>query len=638
MYLSGLYIENYKSIKKLDLKFRKGKNIIIGKNNSGKSNIIKAIDLILGENSPTWNKSDNIMDNDFYQGDTSKEIFIWCELTKDGAEELDLSSAKGAFFKLKDKFTQEDQRINVDFADKVNIFEFSSEDGQAKIDSNEYKKDWIGTKPYCVKGFNDELNGADVFAFAFRAKKDNQGFIKDLVLLYKKNIDTSWLFGMNANFRNELLQSAIIPSFRDPKNQLRIANYTWYGKLLKACIKEEDAELNDAFGKVKDASNKLFKELQEKLCCERTKVAFPNTKVCFQFNPDVKQDIYKSALIYVDDGFNSKLEEKGSGIQSSVIIGLFDYYIRHISCNGGSLLAIEEPEIYLHPHGRRVISDRLDSFIDNHKNQVIITTHSPEFICSPHEDINIIIVKKDGETVAKNFDFSDIKTKQVLIKKQNAEMFFADGIILTEGADKYILEAIAENIGERLKINTEGIGKKIGRNWLDDYNISIINCGGKMEFWKYVKIFNELGIPWTIFADFDFLREGLNEFFSKLAYPQTSKDKLNSIKSKISLSEKYKSISEISDSAVQDEIKEYLTELLEQEGIGILTGELENFYLDTPKHGKEVGVIETISKLMESANKEISDYVDVSEFRNIFNSFIRNCLKLDTVEDIKNAI
>ncbi len=628
MYLSRLYVENYRSIKKIDLVFRKGKNIIVGKNNSGKSNIIKAIDLILGDSSPTWNKSDNITKNDFYQGNTDNEIFIWCELAKEDREELELSDVKGAFFKIKDKYTQVVKKINVNLSNKDNIFELCSEEGQARLDSNEFKKEWVGTKQYCTTGFQDELNDKEVFAFAFKAKKEGNFFNKEMVFLYKKRSELDWFFAINANLRNELLQSAIIPSFRDPKDQLRIANYTWYGKLLKACVKEEDSDLNEAFGKVKEASDKLFKELQEKICCEKTKIAFPNTKICFQFNPESKQDLFKNALIYVDDGFNSRLDEKGSGIQSALIISLFDYYIRNIAHTSGSLLAIEEPEIYLHPHGRRVISDRLDSFLDDNKNQVIITTHSPEFICSPHENINIIIVKKEVETKAKNFDFSEQKTKQVLIKKQNAEMFFADAVILTEGADKYILESIAEYIGKTIHVKIGEEYKNIGKNWLNDYNISIINCGGKMEFWKYVKIFNDLEIPWIIISDFDFLREGLNDFFTKLSYSQININELNTLKSKITLTGKYKSLSEISTSTVQNEVKSYLLNLLMRDHICILTGELENFYLNKPRFDKEAGVLETISKIMDSNDKNISEYVNINEFVTSLKIFMKECLKL----------
>lgn len=632
MNLSRLYIENYRSIKKLDLKFEKGKNIIVGKNNSGKSNIIKAIDLVLGESSPTWGKSENITDNDFFQGNTGNEIFIWCELVKETTESLNLSNAKGAFFKLKDKSTYEIKKIDIDFSNKDNLFEFCSDEGQAKID-DEYKKEWIGTKQYCTNGFEDELNEMDTFAFAFRCKKDGERFVKDLIFLYKKSEDFDWFFAINANVRSELLQSAIIPSFRDPNNQLRITHYTWYGKLLRACIKKDDNELNDAFSKVKDASNKLFKELQDKITCEKTQIAFPNTKISFQFNPDTKQDIYKSTLIYVDDGFNSKLDEKGSGIQSAVIIGLFDYYIRNIAhSTGSSLLAIEEPELYLHPHGGRVISDRLNDFLDGHKNQVILTTHSPEFICSPHEDINLILVTKNKETFAKNFNFSNTKTKQVLIKKQNAEMFFADAVILVEGADKYILESMAEEFGNKTKINLNGTQKDLGKNWLNDYNISIINCGGKMEFWKYVKIFNELDMPWLIIADFDFLRDGLNDFFTKLSWGPDFINNLNSLKSKITITGKYKSISDIGDELLKQETKGYILKLSKERGIHILTGELEDFYKVKPKFSKEPGVIETISKQIEE-NKTIEDYIEIDEFVNALKVFIKNCLKLELIEN-----
>jgi len=49
MYLHRVIIKNFRSIEYIDITFAKGKNIIVGKNNCGKSNIIKAIDLVLGE-------------------------------------------------------------------------------------------------------------------------------------------------------------------------------------------------------------------------------------------------------------------------------------------------------------------------------------------------------------------------------------------------------------------------------------------------------------------------------------------------------------------------------------------------------------------------------------------------------------
>jgi predicted ATP-dependent endonuclease of OLD family len=98
MYLTKLKIKNFRSIKDIDLKFHKGKNIIVGKNNSGKSNIVKALDIVLGENSPSYQKSENITELDFYtskdvQNDKEvinreNEISILCKLERSDDEEL----------------------------------------------------------------------------------------------------------------------------------------------------------------------------------------------------------------------------------------------------------------------------------------------------------------------------------------------------------------------------------------------------------------------------------------------------------------------------------------------------------------------------------------------------------------------
>src|ERR1700730_2227032 len=87
VFVSRLYIVNYRSIRELDLHFAKGKNVIIGRNNCGKSNIVRALHIVLGETSPTYQKSENITLGDFHswkekQGEdlvsrSANELFIW---------------------------------------------------------------------------------------------------------------------------------------------------------------------------------------------------------------------------------------------------------------------------------------------------------------------------------------------------------------------------------------------------------------------------------------------------------------------------------------------------------------------------------------------------------------------------------
>lgn len=52
MIITTLKINNFKSIKDMSLEFVEGKNIIVGQNNSGKSNIISAINLVIGKKYP----------------------------------------------------------------------------------------------------------------------------------------------------------------------------------------------------------------------------------------------------------------------------------------------------------------------------------------------------------------------------------------------------------------------------------------------------------------------------------------------------------------------------------------------------------------------------------------------------------
>lgn len=517
MYLSRLYIKNYRSIKELDIQFTKGKSVIIGRNNAGKSNIIKAIDLLLGENIPTYAKAENITENDFYSwkevvdGKTivksAKELFIWCELTRELNEPLNYDE----IYKCYGYYVYSEKTGEWEIVDgkkrpikrHIRLPRETIPNNYSKLfeineDDNDDKK-WVDPKLRHQEPFEKEFNDKYIFAFAFIAKKDEEGkIIKDIRFLYCEDINSSWILAFRASVRNELLQSAIIPSFRDPQNQLRLSNWTWYGKLMKHLTADhaESDKLQEAFKNVKEVADGIFENVKDKVSSTSLKVAFPETELHFQFNADTKIDIYKNCLIYVDDGFKSLLTEKGSGIQSATIIGLFNYYTQYVNTVTSALLCIEEPEVYLHPHARRVISDRLDEFLNNNKNQVILTTHSVEFIRTVGEDLNIVLVRKhEDNTVAAPIKIK--KYKDLLIDNNQNEIFFADKVVVCEGYDDFILRAVAK----------EAYPQK-----LDERNISIVSAGSKDNISRFVKLILELGLKCFVFADFDyFLRDKKDE-------------------------------------------------------------------------------------------------------------------------------
>jgi predicted ATPase len=488
MYLSRLFIQNFRSIKSLDLSFKEGKNIIIGRNNSGKSNIISAIDLVLGENTPDYKKSENITDNDFYTNDNEKSniITIWCELTRAPNEPLNyeaLYDCYGFYIQVEnDRSTP--KLINNDYVPD-NLCTLFSEIIQDKA-----QKYYVDPKKRGNNPLENLLEGMFSFAYGFVAKKEVDGSIsKELRTFFRTNNESGWIMSFRASFRNELIQSAIIPSFRDPQNQLRLSQWGWYGKLIRALTEgaNSDQELRNAMDKMNEVARRIFSEISSNIETNGVNIAFPGTKLHFQFSTENKVDIYKNCVLYVDDGFKSQITEKGSGIQSAVIIGLFNYYVRFVNTKSSALLCIEEPELYLHPHARRVINLRLSEFLNDNQNQVIFTTHSTEFI-NTADDIQLILVRKENfQTFASSIKIKDFQN--ILVDNNQNEIFFADKVILCEGFDNYIVKMIAEE---------EFPGA------LDEKNISVVSVCGKDNFNFAIKQLGKLGIMCFFLSDFDF--------------------------------------------------------------------------------------------------------------------------------------
>jgi putative ATP-dependent endonuclease of the OLD family len=158
VFLSRVRIYNYRSIEQLELNFSRGKNVIVGKNNAGKSNVIRAIDLALGEKAPAYEKTENITQNDFHNGDLSKRILIFCELSRCEGEQLDynLFADKCISFQRVREFDIPTLRIRsdertADTAEADHFLRFMSDVFETATDSAFSQRDfgtWINPKKY----------------------------------------------------------------------------------------------------------------------------------------------------------------------------------------------------------------------------------------------------------------------------------------------------------------------------------------------------------------------------------------------------------------------------------------------------------------------------------------------------------
>jgi putative ATP-dependent endonuclease of the OLD family len=599
MYLSRIYIKNYRSIAEVDLTFSKGKNVIVGRNNAGKSNVIKAIDLMLGETSPTYAKSDNVELSDFHtlQGDDGKakiaqQLFIWCELTREDGEQLvyeEINKCFGlpvwaqGYKNEKTPCRIEHAKLPKDFS---TIF-------AVDIDDVGFDKMYVDAKIKNQFTFKAILEDKYQFAYAFLSENDGDKVTcKEMRFLFRERSNADWCLAFKPSVRNELLQSAIMHSFRDPQNQLRLSSWTWYGKLIKHLTQEHEGStaLVNAFQAVKKVSDEIFAEVKGEIQSSALNVAFPGTELHFQFNADARTELFRNCVLYVDDGFKSQLTDKGAGIQSATIIGLFSYYVKHVNTVTSALLCLEEPEIYLHPHARRVISDRLDEFLDDNRNQVILTTHSVEFIRSVSADVNIILVRKGvNGTEARDVKFKEFKT--LLVDSNKNELFFSESVIVCEGLDEYVLRAVSEELFP---------GK------LDECNVTIVNVQGKNNFKDITNLIIKLGIRCYVLCDFDFLLRDKSEDRKKWNPDAQANECITSLGAKYfsqpclfgrsgakvygrlepfreSIKKDFERefyLAKHCDEIGMDGLKEKLS-WLRQHGVGILSGEIEHASKDT---------------------------------------------------------
>jgi putative ATP-dependent endonuclease of the OLD family len=360
-----------------------------------------------------------------------------------------------------------------------------------------------------------QLQKANSWFFAFAAKPDPASageFTKEFRLFYEENGHWHVFWGLTKDFRDAFLTSAVLPAFREPINQLRINQWSWFGKLIKRAWeakRESDPELSQQLENVtrtvEQVGEPFFAEISHSIT-QKIRVGFADSTVRLKFMATEQTDIYKQVQIWVDDGIDANLSRKGSGIQSAVIIGLFAYYCAQRHGNT-SVLVVEEPEIYLHPQARRAISRRLDEFVNVHSeerlNQVIVTTHAAEFVQSGEVATITVARKEHGETVARTISLDDVGTDvrelQRVMRLEGAEMFFADTVILCEGAEVYLLPKIADSL-----TGANGI--------LDEHNVSVIRVNGKGNFRAYTRVLDGIGVPWHIITDLDFFEDGLDKF------------------------------------------------------------------------------------------------------------------------------
>lgn len=200
-------------------------------------------------------------------------------------------------------------------------------------------------------------------------------------------------------------------------------------------------------------------------------------------------------LQYREANLDIQGEELGLGIQSAVVVGIFEAF-RQLGGKFG-IVVIEEPEMYLHPQAQRYFYKLLCEMADKGQCQVIYSTHSPIFADVNRFESLRLVRREHGRTTITFVEetqrdaLRDARAKFKIgnrFESARNEILFARRVLLCEGyGDRIALLTVAEKLG--FDPDAEGC--------------AIVECGGKNEIRLFVLVCQALRIPFSAVHDED---------------------------------------------------------------------------------------------------------------------------------------
>ncbi len=393
MILASILIKNYRSIFEIkNLKFSNTLTTFIGKNNQGKSNILKAISLVF--------QCINLQSEPVY----GRRIYLSRDI--DYRWENDFPVQK----QNRERYTQS---TNISIA--LLLSEQETEDYFKSIGFHIAQKLFVSVTFEKEHKYKFELSSSGISKEKF----------KDTEVLLKI---TSWIL--------ERISFQYIPAIRTENLADEIANNIISLELSQLAPKKRE-KLEEAIKQIDELQKPILRQLEKNLSStlrefvpDIQKVSLNEKRSSLRYSRRYSDDT--DFYIKIDDGSDTMLSQKGDGVKSLITLGM----MRQKGKSGigkGLILAIEEPESHLHPEAIRQIGVVVHDIAQN--NQVIVTSHSPLFVNRDKISDNIIVADNSASHAC---NVKQIRDTLGCIASDN--LMNADFIIVVEGeTDKLML-------------------------------------------------------------------------------------------------------------------------------------------------------------------------------------------------------
>lgn len=496
MKIKTLKIHNFRSIKEqcFDLT---NYSLLVGANDSGKSNIIDAIRV-------------------FYDDLKFNEEKDWPKITTDDEEswiEIKFSLSEEEFGNLKDEYKQEDG----------------------------------GEKIFIVRKY-------------LRHRDRIQSGSSNIYGYEKGQLSDNFFYGWKNVAKGKLGDILYIPAVSQVTDYTKLSGPSYLRNILDFICKKiiSSSASFDNLNKTFDEFTKKFKQekTKEGLSLEgfekdiNEDIADRKVKMNFGIRPLDVADITKNLIEpYIKDevlgDHKLPIESFGEGLQRRLVYTLIKLSTKYKEKKSAKdkkeffsnflLILFEEPEAFLHSSQQEILSQSLKDLSYEESQQVLISTHSVHFVNRNIDRLPSILklYKQNGET--RVFQITDSELKNILIANKDLKdilgqkietkdldleairyslwldpdrccAFFADFVLICEGAsEKVLIDYLIRNKEVEL-LNKE---------------VYILNALGKENIHRYMNLFKELGIKHSVLFDGDENKKNseyhtkVNEFITK---------------------------------------------------------------------------------------------------------------------------
>lgn len=386
MKLVSVSIENYRSISKTSKIHLGSSTILIGPNNEGKSNILRALvaamNVLTMQRVPTADREFRMLLHRFY--DWEKDFPIHLQDAKSAGQ----------------------SNITLEFTlDSEELQEF-----QAEIKSS--------------------LNGTLPIRIAL-------GKMEYKITVRKQGPGGKVLSGKAAaisKFVANRLDIEYIPAVRTAQSAQQIVEGMVARELMTL---ERNEDYRALLTRVAELQEPLLKTLSATIRDTLVKFLPAVKDVHVEISSEGRyRALRRECEVVVDDGTPTLLEAKGDGVQSLAALGM----MRHASETGARgrnlVIAIEEPESHLHP---RAIHEFKEVILElAKKHQVLLTSHNPLFVDRVNLRSNIIVNSTKAQPAGTVEDIREILGVRASDNLRHAEL-----VLVVEGEeDRAALEPL----------------------------------------------------------------------------------------------------------------------------------------------------------------------------------------------------